>query len=225
MRGYRPTDEAPDGDYSARVLGRDALALGEALDADHLLGHDWGAVATYAAALAGPSAFDRAVAMAVPPAFHALIWDHPRQFLNSWYVLAFQFPGSEALLAAGDSALVRLLWTMWGPGDPPPGHLEDVIDAIRGREAAVQGYYRQFVRAAVARTVRSGPAQVGAEIETPTLVLAGKRDASVRHELFDDAGRAFAGRHRIVKVREAGHFPHLERPDVVAEEVTAFMGE
>lgn len=223
MRGYRPTDEAPDGDYSARALGRDAVALGEALGADHLVGHDWGAVATYAAGRADPDAFDRSVAMAVPPAFHALVWDHPRQFCNSWYVFAFQLPGAEALVSAGDHALVRLLWETWSPGDAPDDHLEDVIAGLDGRESAALSYYRQFVRPAAAGALRSGPPSVEADVDAPTLVLAGTRDRSVRHELFDDAGAAFAGRHRVVKVTGAGHFFHLERPDVVAGEVTDFL--
>jgi pimeloyl-ACP methyl ester carboxylesterase len=223
MRGYRPTDRAPDGDYSARALGRDAVALGRAVDADYLLGHDWGAVAAYAAARAAPDAFDRFCAMAVPPAFHALVWRHPRQFLRSWYVWTFQLPGAERLLAARDHALVRLLWRTWGPVDPPPGHLDAVAGAIRGREGDVLAYYRQLVRPVLADTLRSGPATVSADIETPALVLAGKRDGCIGHEVFDDASAALAGRHRVVKIRDAGHFLHLRRPGVVAEEVASFF--
>lgn len=79
LRGYAPTEPAPDGEYSARALGADAIALAETLpeslgaDLDTedpvLVGHDWGAVAGYAAARADPGAFDRMVTMAVPPRF------------------------------------------------------------------------------------------------------------------------------------------------------------
>jgi len=222
MRGYRPTDRAPGGDYSARALGADAVALGEAIGADYLLGHDWGAIAAYAAA-GDAEAFDRVAAMAVPPAFHALVWKHPAQFLRSWYVWAFQPPGAERLLAARDYAVVRFLWETWGPADPPPGHLDAVVDALRGRETDVLAYYRQFVRPVVAETLRSGPATVSPVVQAPTLVLAGKCDGCIGHEVFDDASAAFAGRHRIVKVPDAGHFMHIERPDAVAEEVAAFF--
>jgi pimeloyl-ACP methyl ester carboxylesterase len=57
MRGYPPSGPAPDGDYRVITLGRDALALIEALGAQRavLVGHDWGAAATYIAAALAPA--------------------------------------------------------------------------------------------------------------------------------------------------------------------------
>ena len=56
MRGYPPSGPAPDGDYRVITLGRDALALIEVLGAQRavLVGHDWGAAATYIAAALAP---------------------------------------------------------------------------------------------------------------------------------------------------------------------------
>ncbi|MES4793201.1 MAG: alpha/beta hydrolase, partial [Chloroflexota bacterium] len=53
MRGYAPSSLAPDDCYQSGALGADAIALHEALGGDTdavLVGHDWGAVAAYAAA-------------------------------------------------------------------------------------------------------------------------------------------------------------------------------
>lgn len=73
MRGYSPTDSAPDGDYSPEALsGRFDLAD------PVLVGHDWGAVAAYAAARSDPEAFPRMVTMVVPPGFELLLFEHPR---------------------------------------------------------------------------------------------------------------------------------------------------
>ena len=63
MRGYAPTDPAPHGDYSAGALGSDAVALADVLSGTLdvaggpvLVGHDWGAVAAYAADRTDPDA-------------------------------------------------------------------------------------------------------------------------------------------------------------------------
>src|SRR5437870_836166 len=56
MRGYAPSEIPADGRYDAETLGRDAVALIEALGAESavVVGHDWGATAAYAAASLAP---------------------------------------------------------------------------------------------------------------------------------------------------------------------------
>src|SRR5690242_16760506 len=50
MRGYHPTEISTEAAYDIDTLGRDALALIEALGEPRaiVVGHDWGATATYA---------------------------------------------------------------------------------------------------------------------------------------------------------------------------------
>ena len=58
MRGYAPTSLAPNGAYQTAALATDAKALHEALGGDSravIIGHDWGAPATYGAAILEPS--------------------------------------------------------------------------------------------------------------------------------------------------------------------------
>ena len=71
MRGYAPTAVPADGRYQTAALGLDACALHEALGGDGdavIIGHDWGAMATYIAANHEPDRWRRVVTMAVPPA-------------------------------------------------------------------------------------------------------------------------------------------------------------
>src|SRR5438045_6330238 len=52
MRGYAPTDVPTDGRYQTGALAADALALHDVLGGDGdavIVGHDWGAAATYGA--------------------------------------------------------------------------------------------------------------------------------------------------------------------------------
>lgn len=59
-------------------------------------------------------------------------------------------------------------------------------------------------------------------IETPTLVICGERDGSVGPEIFERADEVIEDC-RVVRVPDAGHFMHHERPDVVGDEIATFL--
>ncbi|WP_255148828.1 alpha/beta fold hydrolase [Halorarius halobius] len=228
MRGYGPTDAAPDGRYDAAALGADAAALAEQLDARYVVGHDWGAVAVYAA-LAGDHSFERAATMAVPPRFDALLFRHPKQVLRSWYVWLFQFPGvAERALTGREFLLVELLWGLWSPGwDWPDERLAAVKETFEAGDTAdhALSYYRDMVNGSMTGLARRGLPDVEPDepFETPTLVLAGERDGCIGPDLFERAGDCFE-RARVVEVSDAGHFMHCERPGVVAGELERWLG-
>jgi pimeloyl-ACP methyl ester carboxylesterase len=236
MRGYAPTDPAPGDDYSASALGADAVALAEAylerddLEGAVLVGHDWGAVAGYVAALQSPGTFDRMATLAVPPRFDALLPRHPRQLLRSWYIWLFQVRGlAERAVRWQDFALLEFLWGTWSPSWDYPGERIESVKATFSDGETVENaleYYRQIVGPAVKRVLTTGTVpDVGRRphIEVPTLILAGTEDGAIGPELFDRADEVFDARCRVVRVRGAGHFLHQERPDVVGEEVVSFL--
>ena len=69
LRGFGWTD-APGRGYDGETFGADAIALLDALEIEraHLIGHDWGGFAVFAAALAAPQRVDRMVVLnTVPP--------------------------------------------------------------------------------------------------------------------------------------------------------------
>jgi pimeloyl-ACP methyl ester carboxylesterase len=236
MRGYAPTDPAPDGDYSARAIGADAVALAEAyaerdgFEEAVLVGHDWGAVAGYAAAVRSPETFDRMATLAVPPRFDALLARRPRQVARSWYMWLFQMEGmAERALRWQDFALVEFLWGVWSPSwDYPGERIESVKTTLSEGETVENAleYYRQFVGPAVRRVLTSGrlpSVDRRRRIEVPTLVLAGTEDGAIGADLFERADEAFDAPCRVVRVGGAGHFLHQERPEVVGEEVRSFL--
>ena len=233
-RGYGATGPAPEGDYSTAALGRDAIALEAALsqrfdtDGSVLVGHDWGAAAGYAADRIDGEAFDRIVGMAVPPGLAALLADHPRQVLRSWYMWFFQLPDvPERALRWRDFALVEFLWSTWSPGwEYSRERIESVKETLRTGstvENALQ-YYRDTVgsrpRELLAGT--TPPIDEIPRIGTPTLVVSGADDGCIGPELFDRAGEIIE-ECRVVRIRDAGHFMHQERPGVVGEEILAFV--
>ena len=236
MRGYEPTGAPPDDDYSARALGADAVALAEAyrerdaFEGAALVGHDWGAVAGYAAAVRSPETFDRMATLALPPRFDALLVRHPRQVARSWYIWLFQAPDvAERAVRWQDFALLEFLWGLWSPSWDYPGERIESVKATFSEGETVENalaYYRQFVGPAVRRVVSSGrlpSADRRRRIEVPTLILAGNEDGAVGSDLFERADEAFDARCRVVRVDGAGHFLHQERPEVVGEEVVSFF--
>ncbi|MFO7927242.1 MAG: alpha/beta fold hydrolase [Halobacteriota archaeon] len=232
-RGYAPTDPAPDGTYSARVLGRDAVALAGALATEFdtedavLVGHDWGAAAAYAADRVDSDAFSKLVAMAVPPGFNALVSEHRRQFLRSWYMWFFQLPDlPERALRWRNFALIEFLWGIWSPEwDYPDSRINDVKETFRAEgtvEHAIQ-YYRDTINVSPSDILGNGPTLRDVPpIETPTLVICGERDGSVGPELFERADEVIEDC-RVVRIPDVGHFMHHERPDVVGDEIAAFL--
>lgn len=234
MRGYAPTDPAPDGDYSVEALGADAVALEAALsrrfetDGSVLVGHDWGATAAYAADRIDASAFDRMVTLAVPPGFQALIFGHPKQAIRSWYMWFFQLPNvPERVLRRRDFALVELLWGLWSPEwEYPENRIRAVKEtfATGGTVENALQYYRDAVGPTVASLLGGDVPSVATTppISTPTLVICGGQDGCIGAELFERADEIVEDC-RAVRVREAGHFMHQERPSVVGDEIVSWV--
>lgn len=228
MRGYAPTGLAPDDGYTSPALGRDAVGLHAALKGDNraaLIGHDWGAVATWEVTRTAPGSFGSYVAMSVPPPAavvapfrsRATLGIGLRQLRRSWYGGFNQLPGiSERSL----DRLIPKLWRDWSPGFEGRGDAETALTALRrpeNRRAALR-YYRDSLRP---RAIRAGIAPP----EAPALYLHGIDDGCMGVELAAFAERVLAPGSRTVRVEGAGHFPQLERPAVVNDLIAEWVGK
>ena len=107
MRGYNLSDKPPGvRPYRLELLARDVkrliLACGEG-KAD-VVGHDWGAIAAWIAAMRYPGRVGRLAILNVPhPARFPEGLLSPRQLLRSSYVFFFQIPRlPEEAIRAGD---------------------------------------------------------------------------------------------------------------------------
>ena len=231
LRGYAPTDVPDDGLYQAGALAADANALHEALGGDGnavLIGHDWGAMATYGAAGSAPDRWRAVVAAAVPPASAmGMSFFSFEQLQRSWYMFFFQHPLAEMAVAQDDLAFIDRLWADWSPEYDASGDLPAVKDALRdpAHLSAALGYYRA--------TIGDGPrsddlaaeqAASGEVPPQPTLYLHGVQDGCMGIDVARVAADAFARDDcRYVEVDGAGHFLHLERPDEVNAEILSFL--
>src|SRR3954462_871784 len=148
MRGYAPTAVPADQCYFTGALSLDAIALHGALGGDDravLIGHDWGATATYGAAAHKPELWRRVVTAAVPPisVFGQGLLQY-RQLRRSWYFFFFQHPLSDMVLPANDLEFIDHLWEDWSPGHEGAediAHVKDCLRAPENLQAAI-GYYR-----------------------------------------------------------------------------------
>jgi pimeloyl-ACP methyl ester carboxylesterase len=223
MRGYAPSGLARSGRYDAEALARDVVAL-----ADHfspsaparLVGHDWGAIAAFAAAALAPGRFARLCTMAVPHAAAFARAFGPAQARRSWYVGLFQLPGlAEARLRAGDFALVDRLWRDWSPGyRASRDELRAVKDGLAGREGAVLAYYRAL------RSFRSAPRRLlFARVRVPALHLHGADDGCVGVGCTEGAERFHEGPYQLRVIEGAGHFLQREAPKEVNGALVGFL--
>ena len=122
MRGYAPTEVPRDGAYDADTLGRDAIALIEALGEERafLVGHDWGASAAYAAAGLAPERLRMLITLAIP--HPASILPTPGTLWGVRHFFALSLPGAAARMRADGFAYVDALVRRWSPAwDVPAG--------------------------------------------------------------------------------------------------------
>jgi pimeloyl-ACP methyl ester carboxylesterase len=225
LRGYAPSGVARNGRHDAVAAGEDVVAL-----ADHfspgervgLLGHDWGAVAAFAAVSLVPERFAHLVTMAVPhPAAFVRGLTRPAQLRRSWYMGMFQVPRlAEARLARDDFALVDRLWRDWSP-DYAASHdeIRAVKAAIRDRVGPVLAYYRAL---RAPRTLLFGRSVLD-RVRVPAIHLHGERDGCIGIECCAGAERHYANGYALHRIAGAGHFLHREKPADVATIVTGFL--
>lgn len=219
LRGYAPSPL--EGDFTLEGLVEDVRALAAAVGPVHaVVGHDWGAVVTWA--LLGDGALPglaRAVTMAVPHPLEFLrdTLASPAQLRRSRYMAFFQLPIADRVV---DVDFVERWWRRWSPGfDPGWQYWQQWRATMRASLPAPLAYYRGMVRPvgpAVAR-VRRRP-----RIEVPVLHLHGAVDGCIAPTV---------GRHQAWHCRSleahvlpgVGHFLHLEDPGAVAERIAAFV--
>ena len=225
LRGYGPSSQPSNGDYSLESIAGDVIAfinqLGE--EKAHLIGHDWGAAITYTAGAAAPERFPSLTTMAVPHSgrFVNEAFFKPKQALLSWYMLFFQLRGiADYTVKRNDFAFIRWLWRVWSPNwQIEESALSEVIDTLKqeGVQRGALAYYREALSP---RQLPLTPARRAAnayQVPVPTLALTGRDDGCINCDIFQSLCREedFPSGLEIRVIEAAGHFLHQEQPDAV----------
>lgn len=227
LRGYAPSTTT--GPFDVDQLGADLVAVARALAGDrptYLVGHDWGAAATYAA-LGAPEemTFAAAVTLAVPhPIAFLRALRRDGQWRRSWYMGLFQLPLSDRIARARDFALIDRLWRTWSPGYRLPDAARDELHAcLAASWPAPLMHYRAIARpvAAARARIRRASAQT---ITTPVRYLHGADDGCIAPGAARGQDRWLRGPLSAEIVDGAGHFLHVEVPDRVVERIADWIG-
>lgn len=220
MRGYNLSAKPPQvAAYGLRTLADDICALIASAGAERasVVGHDWGAVVAWAAAMRHPARVERLAALnGAHPLKMLMGLLEPQQLYRSRYILSFQLPwlpehavrkdGAKVLFKALDHASV--------------GWASIERDAYReafempGAIRAMIHYYRALFRPTTALWPRP--------VDVPALVLWGERDPYLGRGLAQP-GPAWAPNTRVEFLPELGHFIHHEAPDLISDLLITFL--
>jgi pimeloyl-ACP methyl ester carboxylesterase len=215
MRGYNLSDKPPGVQaYRVELLARDVerliLACGERTAV--VVGHDWGAIAAWIAAMRRPGRVERLAILNVPhPARSLDGLLSPMQLLRSSYMFYFQIPRlPEEVIRAGDFALLRTVFR----SDPVRSEAFTAEDIVRYIEAiarpgaltATINYYRALLRY---------PGETRAllqRVEAPVLVIWGERDRFLSRRLAEPPHLWVPNLIRVKRLPDASHWVAEDRP-------------
>ncbi|MBX3160220.1 MAG: alpha/beta hydrolase [Deltaproteobacteria bacterium] len=218
-RGYHPTSVPGDGAYDTDTLGRDALALIDALGGGQpaiVIGHDFGAGAAYAAAALAPEKVRLLVTVAIP--HPRSVKPTPKMLWTLRHFATLRTKRAPAKLRRDDFAMVDALVARWSPAwKVPPGETDRVKEAFRepGCVEAALSYYRAI-------GVRLPPSNK-LPITVPSVAFAGEHDM-IAPRAYEKARHIFTSSYEVVQV-PGGHFMHREHPDVFNAELVRVLGD
>ena len=217
MRGYNLSDK-PEGiePYRVGTLARDVerLIVERGGEKASVVGHDWGGIVAWLAAMRYPERVEKLAILNVPhPARFSDGLTMPKQLLKSSYMFFFQIPWlPKKALSANDFAVLRAGFRRnpVRPGAIPEEDAERYVEALSrpGALTATINYYRALLR---------NPSEMRAllrKIEAPTLVIWGEKDVFLSQELADP-GLLWVPDLRVERFPNASHFVAEDRPDEV----------
>jgi pimeloyl-ACP methyl ester carboxylesterase len=238
LRGTAPTRfRSPDTPRVAPgvALAQDAIDLLDGLQLTQVavIGHDWGARAAYTLAALFPERVTAVVALALAyqPRGRFTLPDFAQSRL-CWYQWFMCTEAGAAAVRQDPVGFAQLQWQTWSP----PGwfaEAEFATTAAPFREPDWAAITLQAYRARWLPGEASDPRYAGLQarldeteyLHTPTLMLQGGADTCDDPQESEGLERYFRAGYRRRLVAEAGHFPHREAPDAVAQHILAFLSD
>jgi pimeloyl-ACP methyl ester carboxylesterase len=221
LRGYHPETIVAGRGYDPETIGRDALALLDAIGASRavLVGHDWGALIAYVAAALAPDRIRAVVTIAIP--HPSLLPRTPASFWAVRHFAAFKLPWAAWSCRRNDFAYLDELYRRWAPGWSGPERDEslrlarEALSSQATLEGAL-GYYRDLPLRPLALLAHLPP--------VPGLIVGGSADL-VDAQFFTRTAAGLPQPSRALIVDGAGHWPHRENAALVVPELVAYLAQ
>ena len=226
QRGYNLSDK-PQGlaAYDIAELARDVVGLIDASGRQKcfLAGHDWGAAVAWTVAQSYPERIEKLAILNVPhPAvMFRTLRSSPAQLRKSWYMFFFQIPLlPEAMLRTNDWAgAVEMLRRSSLPGSFTEQDFEQYRQAWwrKGAFTSMLNWYRAVIQHPPAM-----PADP--RLRLPTLVLWGKRDIALSHEMAQPS-IDLCEDGQLIFFENATHWVQHDEAEAVTAYLIGFFGE
>ncbi len=230
QRGYGGSSKPETvGAYALTELVGDAIGLLDTLDLERatLVGHDWGSIVVWAAALMHPDRVERVVSLNVPyrgwcAGFPTIEFIREHLADRFGYVLSFQEPGvTEAVFEADPYDWLRTVFV----GNAADKDFMSVEELAVYRDALVEGglfgplgpYRNIDANAAATEHLANAP------ITQPTLMITADRDPILPPLLADGMDR-WVGDLTVVGIEHSGHWTQQEQPDHVNAILLEYLG-
>jgi pimeloyl-ACP methyl ester carboxylesterase len=222
QRGYSPGARPADAaEYTYDHFAADVFGLMDAMgwERAHLIGHDWGAAAGWAAVDIQPERVLSWVPMAVPhiKAFGTAIRENEDQRQKSGYIQFFQQVGTaEAALSANDFQALRDLYK----DTHSPEEIEEYISVLseEGALTAALNWYRGTLGIQPER----GEGREWGSVATPTLHIWGKRDVAIGRDATLACRQHMTGPYELLEL-DCGHWIVQEALDQIAGPIVAHL--
>jgi pimeloyl-ACP methyl ester carboxylesterase len=216
LPGFGRSGKRGDGDYTMAGYDRFVEAFLDHVRVERvqLLVHDWGSTGLLWAQRF-PERVERLVVMNAVPLLPGYRW---HRIARLWRT-------------RGVGELVMGMTTRWALGrasrgfNAAPGPMSaDFLDRVwehwdQGTQRAVLQLYRASPETALA----AAGARLGA-VTCPALVVWGERDPFLPARFADAYAAALGGPARVARLPDAGHWPWLDRPDVIDAVAAFFTG-
>ena len=218
LRGYHPatlSDRGLDTSDQADDVALLLDALGE--ETAVVVGHDWGADATYSSATKHPDRVTKMVAIGIP---------HPRTLKPSlgavWvgrHFAYFKLPWAQATARLFGLRMVGRLYRRWAPswrGPPRDASVAAAVEALRD-ERVLRGALAYY------KSLRPGHPLYREKIAVPALVVGGADEAGVLQRGYEATPRRFTAQCEVRILQGAGHWPHREKEEEFVEALLPFL--
>ncbi len=222
MLGYGGTDKPTDLErYRGDRILADLMALLDSLDTPQvdLVGHDWGAYASWELALAAPERIRRHVTFSVghPDVFAAA--QSVEDAKASWYMYINSQPETPALYLANDGAFFRNIFI------PTHPELDEAWERLK--DPAAMTAMLNWDRANTMASMYLQAALTGSNARrcrVPTLGLWSSGDTHLWEAQIQESEGLMDAPWRYQRIDDASHWLMLDRHEAVNEAMLAWLG-